>query len=242
MNHFSISSISGFLLIVAFTLSSCYRDLVGIEGSGPDITQTRTPGQFDGVDLSIDATVILHDDSNCRVEIQAQSNIAAVISTDIRSGRLQIGFDRCVLRHHGITIHLYGPHFNYTAISGSGEIRNDNALLDGNFTAKISGSGRIELEGLDAQSVETQISGSGNITAGGQAQSLHTRTSGSGDIHAFNLLVQDGDVDVSGSGKTEINASQNLTIDISGSGDVYYKNTPAIDVEISGSGHVYHVN
>lgn len=242
MSQFSFPATAGIFLIVAFTLSSCGRDLIGIDGSGANETETRTPGNFEGVDLSIDAKVILHYDSNCHAEVTAQPNIQDVLTTEIHGNKICIGFRRHVIQHNPITIHLYAPYFTSVAISGSGDILTTDAIFNGNFSSSISGSGNIDLTNVQASAAEIKISGSGSVRLSGQAQSLHTHTSGSGDIHTFDLIVQTGDVRVSGSGNVEINAAQQLDVDISGSGDVYYKNNPALDLEVSGSGHVHHVN
>ena len=243
MKTFSFSIFSAMLLLfISVSFSSCYRDLIGVEGSGATVNEVRSPGTFEGVDLSIDANVILHDSSSCFVRISAQANILNVLKTDIRNNKICIGFRRNVTDHSAITIHLYAPHFTSAAISGSGSIRNSNAVLNGDFKCEISGSGEIDLSGLQAAAVQTKISGSGAVTLSGTAQSLKTETSGSGDVHSFALEVQTGDIQISGSGNVEINAAQQIDIEISGSGHVYYKNNPSINVSISGSGQVHHVN
>lgn len=225
-----------------FLLSSCYRDVFGIEGSGPATSETRMPGSFNGVELSIDADVTLHADSVCHVVVSAQSNVLHVLETDVHGSTLRIGFSRNVCRHNAIHIDLYAPAFVLATISGSGNIHNSDAICNGNFKAAISGSGNIELGGVQANDAEANISGSGNIRLSGTANSITTRTSGSGDMHLYDLPVNSGNVRISGSGNVEINAAQFLDINISGSGDVYYKNNPSVNVSISGSGHVHHVN
>lgn len=243
MKSFSFSaSCATIFLLISFSFSSCYRELIGVEGSGATITEWRTPGTFEGVESSIDANIILHDSSVCVARISAQGNILNVLKTEIRNNKICIGFRGNVRDHSTITIHLYAPHFNAVSISGSGNVSNTNAVLNGDFNCSISGSGTISLSDMQAAAVTTKISGSGSVTLSGTAQSLKTITSGSGDIHTFALEVQTGDVEISGSGNVEINASQQLDIDISGSGDVYYKNNPSVNVEISGSGQVHHVN
>lgn len=243
MNRYNRPAVlAGIFLVIGASLSSCYRDSFGFEGTGPTTTETRSPGNFNGVDLSIDANVILHDDSFCHVTVQAQSNILDVLKTTVHGSTLSIGFSRNVCDHSPITIDLYAPQYVLAKLSGSGTISSSNALLNGNFSANISGSGSIDLYGLQANAVSSTISGSGNITLSGTAQSIETHTSGSGDMHLYNLPAQTGDVTISGSGNVEINISQQLDVDISGSGDVYYKGTPAVNADISGSGHLHHVN
>lgn len=243
MKAYSFSTIGiSVLLFISLSFSSCYRELIGVEGSGPTVTEVRTPGTFEGVESSIDANIILHDSSVCVVRISAQANILNVLKTEVRNNKICIGFRGNVHDYNAITIHLYAPHFTSVSVSGSGSVSNSNALLNGDFNCTISGSGSVNLSDMQAAAVTAKISGSGSVTFSGTAQSLKTITSGSGDMHTFALEVQTGDVEISGSGNVEINASQQLDIEISGSGDVYYKNNPSVNVEISGSGQVHHVN
>ncbi len=232
-----------FLASIIFLLfcTGCYRDAFGISGHGNDVSQSRNLNSFTGVDLAIDANVILHTDSFYHVELHGQQNILNVISTEIRGNKLKIGFEHNVRSHSTVTIHVYAPYYTFADISGSGKIENNDAWNCTEFEAKISGSGDIFISGIQTGAVESSISGSGKITLDGTCTSLNSSISGSGDLHAFDLIGNTGDVRVSGSGKTELNVSQTLEVHISGSGDVYYKNNPALNVSISGSGQVIHV-
>lgn len=240
--NYPLTLFTGIFLVIGISLTSCYRDSFGLQGSGPVVAESRNPGNFNGVDLSIDANVILHQDSFCHVVVHAQSNLFPVLKTNLHGSTLSVGFSRTVCDHAPITIDLYAPSYVLAKISGSGSVQSDNAVINGNFTAGISGSGAIGLDGLQANSVDCTISGSGSIRLSGTSSSVKTHTSGSGDMHLFDLAGQYGTVDVSGSGNVEINVSQTLDVEISGSGDVYYKGTPAVNADISGSGHLHHVN
>ncbi len=55
---------------------------------------------------------------------------------------------------------------------------------------------------------------------------------------AFNLIAENADINISGSGNAEITANQLLKVKIAGSGNVYYKSNPVINLEVSGSGKV----
>jgi hypothetical protein len=230
------------LLVSASALTSCRRDFIGVRGTGPSATESRTPGTFSGVQASIDANVMLHYDAICHVSVSGQTNILAVLTTEVHGTTLEIGFSRNVINHDGLIIHIYAPQYTSASLSGSGNITNTDGVLTGNFSATLSGSGNIALPGMQAGVVHATISGSGNISLSGQGQSLITNTSGSGNISAFDLPVQTCTVKISGSGNAEVNVSQNLDVDISGSGDVYYKGNPAVNANISGSGQLHHIN
>lgn len=230
------------LLFLAASLFSCRRDnLFGVRGEGAAITETRTLSTFDGVDLSIDAEVILHTDSVYHVEITAQPNILDVISTKVNGNMLRIGFSREVCKHDGITVHVYAPVYVEAALSGSGSITSADSMTVNGFKINVSGSGKVTVSNLDAVHVNAIISGSGEVQLNGTAQLLDSDISGSGQLSAFGLPVNSCDAALSGSGSVEVNASQTITGSISGSGTIYYKNNPAITVSVSGSGRLVHV-
>jgi hypothetical protein len=238
-----MKTIHGILIVLFLSLFStgCYRDRFGVNGSGSDVMQTRNLNTFTGVDLSIDANVILHVASSYRIEMHGQQNVLNVLTTEIHGSTLKLEFSRNVHSHSTITLDIYAPYFVYAAISGSGNIQNNTGWNCNRFETKISGSGDIFISGIQTGAVESAISGSGKITLSGTCTSLTSSISGSGDLFAFGLAGNTGDISVPGSGKHELNLSQSLDVHISGSGDVYYKNNPAVNVSISGSGQLIHV-
>ncbi len=228
-------------VFISLFTTGCLRETFGIHGSGSAVNETRHPGTFSGVDLSLDANVILHADSVCRVEIRGQQNVLNVLTTDIRAGRLCIGSSRNVLSHSGLTIDVYAPYYSFAGISGSGTISNVDGWNTADLEAKVSGTGTVTLYGVNATHAGVTISGSGTVRLNGSCQSFEGKISGSGDIHAFGMPGTTGDVRVSGSGDVELDVSQSLDVQISGSGDVYYRNNPAVNANISGSGRLIHV-
>lgn len=227
--------------VLVFLLPSCL-DRLGIRGEGAAVTQQRTPGTFNAVALNIDADVVLHTDSVYRIEVTGQQNILDVLKTNVNGNELVIDFTDCVMEYSALTIHIYAPVYVQVSICGSGDIRNTGSLSTGNLKLKISGSGNLNLGGLQCTSVESDISGSGNVLLSGTAQTINHESSGSGSFKAYGLACNAANISISGSGDAEVNVSQNLTVDISGSGDVYYRGTPALNVSVSGSGRVIHVN
>jgi hypothetical protein len=61
---------------------------------------------------------------------------------------------------------------------------------------------------------------------------------GSGSCELAQLVVDDAKIDIAGSGKAEVNASQRLHVSIAGSGHVRYTGAAVPTVSIVGSGSV----
>jgi hypothetical protein len=130
------------------------------------------------------------------------------------------------------------PGFEEVGLSGSGSIRSTGKFSGLNeLNLRVSGSGNINLE-YDAQSTDLSLSGSGELDLAGSSKSLEIAISGSGDVKAPELVTDDCQIHISGSGDAFVHADKNLETHISGSGDVVYSGTASITSRISGSGDV----
>ena len=90
-----------------------------------------------------------------------------------------------------------------------------------------------------APEVAAGLSGSGKIKLSGQTQKFSGDVSGSGDIRAMELMAEESNVQISGSGDVDVYSSVKVSANISGSGDIRYKGgAQVVSSNISGSGGV----
>ncbi|WP_317896761.1 head GIN domain-containing protein [Aurantibacillus circumpalustris] len=232
------------LVILSIFFQSCQKGGPwGIMGKGDNITETKDIGEFDRVHLSIDADVFYTQDSVYKVEVSAQSNILAVLSTEVKSGVLTFDFKRNVWDHEKIKITVHSPRINEINISGSGNVTTQNAITTNDLELSISGSGSVYIASLNAVSLKADISGSGDVTIySGSLISQNLSLSGFGKIDAENIMAKICTADISGSGDITVNVSDNLNATISGSGNISYKGNPTLEVDISGSGKLVKIN
>ena len=87
---------------------------------------------------------------------------------------------------------------------------------------------------------EIRSSGTGNVIINEfpAQEDLSVKLIGTGSFKGFPMLVNDCDIDISGSGNAEVSVESNLEVNIDGSGSVYYKGDPIIRDHIQGSGTV----
>jgi hypothetical protein len=102
----------------------------------------------------------------------------------------------------------------------------------------VSGSGATEAKSLHADRLKIDISGSGKVSAAGDAQALDIDISGSGDYRGEDMQCKRVNIDISGSGSAVVAASDTLDAGVSGSGSIEYIGNPRVDQRISGSGSV----
>lgn len=210
----------------------------GIKGEGPIVKQAIEVDQFTGFTLTTSGNVYLKRGNTQSVEIESHQNIIDNIERKVEDKIWKIKFDKNVRNYKELNIYITIPTLSRAYISGSGDIISEDKFtgLD-ELQVGISGSGDIKLD-VEANKIQSKISGSGDIALRGKARDLEIRISGSGDISGYNLVVDNCNVSISGSGDVEVHANEELYVRASGSGDVFYKGRPRVNSKVSGSGNV----
>lgn len=228
-------------LLVLLSFTACEPWEV-VRGSGAVITETRSVGTFNQIDVSSDIEVYLTQGPGQPLHVEGQDNILHVLETYVRNNKLVIQYQRgvTVRSHEPIRIYITTPQLEEIHVSGSAYVEGMTNWTVNDFDLSVSGSGKMEMTLLDADEVETDISGSGNIYLQGDCREHDIEISGSGDVHAFDLISKDANVHISGSGNCELTVQSQLEAHISGSGTVRYKGHPTVRTNISGSGKVVH--
>ena len=229
-------------LIVFFSLlSACddyYHDC--IRGNGPTIQDDRDVTDFDEIYNAVNANVHITQGEPFQVTIEGREDIVEKIRTRVDDNELSIESRYC-LKGGRVDVFITMPEIRRISNSGSGNIFSDNVWVTKDLDIRVTGSGDINAD-LEADDLDYKITGSGNITLTGNCVSQDIRISGSGRISSFGLFSDEADINISGSGRCEVNVDEKLDVRISGSGRVYYKGNPNIDSAISGSGRLIDAN
>lgn len=208
-----------------------------LKGEGDVETRTLDLAGVEGVRVGGNSRVFIRNGSPQRVEVKGQPNVLNELVTEVRDGVWEVGFNRCLRDHEPVMVYLTIPALHEASVGGSGYVELEDVFESDEFDASVSGSGDIKLR-LATNRLTSRISGSGTITAAGVADKLDISISGSGNNNAFDLTTREADVDISGSGKAEVNVKDRLDVEISGSGRVYHQGSPSINADVSGSGKV----
>ena len=207
-----------------------------ISGQGDPSERTLQLDDFTGLVLTTSADVYLTQGSTQSVRVVAQDNIIDNLETEVNNGVWKIKGKKPMRNYKAVNIYITIPDLSMAKISGSGDIEGQSAFRTENkVDLGISGSGDIELD-IDAPAIDAGMSGSGDIELEGETGEFTISISGSGDVDASDLVSENCEVRISGSGGVKVHATDNLDVRISGSGDVYYKGRPSVNSRISGSG------
>lgn len=274
-NHVKINLFS-LLALFLFSTSCSFTDSVCKDGSGEVISQERTVSTFTALESRGNFTVTIFQDSSIKTQtitIFAQENIIDLITTSISGQSLIIDTDECYNTNEEVTITVRTPALSQIILNGSGDILLQDRIrksqielvLNGsgnirttpsfpitgasNCTAKLKGSGTMELDFDSTSVVNASVDGSGTITLKGEAITNNLSSNGSGNIKAFDLPVLTSTVELIGSGIIELTATDanipstaTINAQLSGSGQILIKGNGTLKSKIFGSGKIERVD
>jgi putative autotransporter adhesin-like protein len=189
------------------------------EGSGVPATQTRDVGPFSSVELAGSNNVVIRVGEQQSVVVRADDNLVDRVTTEVQSGNLVIA-------------NTPGSFTTKSPMSVEVSVPTLDAL-------KLSGSGNIVVSGIEAESLDVALPGSGTLTGSGTAAKLAVTVSGSGTVQFGRLAANDVRADVSGSGSIFVTATRSLDASVSGSGAILYTGSPQeVTKSVTGTGAI----
>ncbi|MBK9247127.1 MAG: DUF2807 domain-containing protein [Ignavibacteria bacterium] len=232
------SSLAAFAVIIGIIATS-QPSKAGdcLDGSGNIIGENHTVLSFNKIIVETEATVILSQDNFQSLHVQADDNLQNLIETKIENGTLKISVPKCVNPTKNITVFVSMKDVDEITLAGNGKILAPSDITTNSIKLVVAGSGEINFDELHAENITSQILGNGNITIKGNAIVHTIESTGDGKLYAYDLKAINSKLSLSGSGKCEISAENQLDVRITGSGSVSYHGKPEIlHKEITGSG------
>ncbi|WBO84363.1 head GIN domain-containing protein [Hymenobacter yonginensis] len=207
--------------------------------------EIRSVAAFTRLGVANSAKIVLRQGSPQRVEVEATTADLARIETVVEGGRLRISTKQQNGRMWSgdnlegpVTVYVTMTDVAELSVSGSGQIKAEEAVKADRLSLAVSGSGRILLPRLTASELKSAVSGSGEIQVAGTCPRHEARISGSGNVLATELRTEASTIGISGSGNGRLYASRTLEASIAGSGNVYVRGGANVSSKIAGSGRV----
>jgi hypothetical protein len=231
------------VLAVLLPLASCgaraSASPLGLAGNGDVVTRELRVSDFDSLGFGGSGILRIHRASSHRVLVTLDSNLQESFRAELRGSTLELGFKPGfqINRYSKLEIDVYLPELKGITLSGSAEAALLDSFRGDAFQAAISGSGRLIGE-IRYSKVKINLSGSGTVELGGEADRLEAALSGSGRVLARQLKTREASAHVSGSGLLELRVRDFLEARNSGAGRIRYFGDPRVDSRVSGSGSV----
>lgn len=205
----------------------------------PISASASNPGEFAGVTLAGPDNIIF---TTGEFSIRAEGNPDAVeklryrISGDeIKIGRENSRFS--IGDSDRATIYLSAPSLKSAKLAGSGNLDVD-AMTTESTKLSIAGSGDIRVAKIDTTSLNSKIAGSGNLTLAGTADTVDISIAGSGDVSGKDMKADSASISIAGSGDVELSSDGSVSAKVMGSGDVRIHGDAKCKSRAMGSGGI----
>ncbi len=231
------------LALTALTMVSAQWKKV--KGNGKVVTIERSTADYNQVAVAGWFDVELVDGDEGSLKIRGEENLLEYIKTEVKDDKLVIKVKKGVNlkpsswgSDGGILVTVPVESISSVSLSGSGDVVSKTVLKADSFETKLSGSGDVSIK-VEADEVVASLSGSGDVDLSGSAGNFVVKVSGSGDVKAFDLSANTVEATISGSADVKVTAKEMLYARVSGSGDIEYRGNPTkIDSKASGSGEI----
>ena len=237
-----MKSFGWILILASLAMTSCiYTGGKRTRGNGNIITEERSVGEFEKVEVHGSFDVHVSQGAAGPVKVEADENLMKYIVIEEHNHELVIktknGYN--LRPSKKLKVYLSSPRYTQLEVSGACNIIGENKITsDNRLTLGVSGAGDIKME-ADAPQVEARISGSGNVDLKGNTRDFELELSGAGKAQCYELLSENTEVDISGAGSAEVYASVRIDARVSGAGNVRYKGEGSIgENKVSGAGSV----
>ncbi len=233
--------IASVLPVLALLLGGCNLNV--IRGSGYVVSEARTVSDFTNVELLGSGHVVLTQGNEEALKVEAEDNLLGHLRTEVRGHTLYLGLDdtdryEVLWPTKPVNYYVSLKSVEGLKLTGSGVIEAQKLQAD-RLALDITGSGDINIASLTANSLQSTISGSGRYDVGeGTVPQQQIEISGSGSYHGERLAGESVSVRIIGSGDAAVWAENKLEARVSGSGDVRYYGTPQVTQIVTGSGGV----
>jgi hypothetical protein len=227
-------------LLVVIVLSSCRLIGKRIKGSGSVTVQTHSVSGYSNVDVGGAIDVYVKQDSTHSVRVETDDNLHEYMDISQEGGTLYIDVKKNynLKPSKGIKVYVAGPSFRKFRASGACDLFTEGPISNNeDIVISLSGSCDAQME-IKAPRTKASLTGAGSLVLSGQTRDLELDGTGSSRMRCMNMLAENVDVDITGSGNAEVFASVKLDVSVTGSGNVKYKGNASVSQKVSGSGSV----
>lgn len=213
-------------------LKTIFISLITFFLAGNLFAQENNLSDFDEISIQDNIDVILTQGTTQSYRIEPED-----VTLDITNSANKLSIKRGANKKSA-TVFINFIKLKSIGVIGSANVESRNEIQTESIDLNLTGSGDIRVK-LKASNVGASVAGSGDIYVEGTTTNLNGSVAGSGDLMAAKLLAENVKIEVAGSGDAAVNASKSLDANVAGSGDIKYVGNPATrNVNIVGSGSI----
>jgi hypothetical protein len=198
------------------------------------------PGAFEAVTLAGPDNIIFTTADDFSIRAEGDAKAIEQLRYKISGDEIKIGRDNSGMSWGDsgkVTIYVSAPSLRSAKLAGSGDMEVD-AMTGESTKLSIAGSGNIRVAKIETASLNSKIAGSGNLTLAGTAESIDISIAGSGDVSGKDLNAASASISVAGSGNVELSSDGSVDAKVMGSGDVRIHGDAKCKSRSMGSGDI----
>ena len=217
-----------------------------IKGNGKVVTKEYQFADFDEISF-VGPAEFTYEQSEAApsVTVTIDENLLPYLEVKVKGSELHVGpkTEGMLGRSKDLRPTVFKIKGNSKALeevnlAGSGSFKADQMVRTKELELNLSGRGTMRIAMLQADELEGNVAGSGNLILKGKVREAKYNVAGSGDVKAEDCESEEVEGNVAGSGNLEVYAVRELTGNIVGSGDIFYKGDPKVKSSCIGSGKV----
>ena len=204
-------------------------------------SEERRVSGFTGISSSGSYDIFVKMDGTESLRLEGDAEEISNVETIVEKGILKIRYKKNIKigwrNEKKVNVYVSAKQLNDVLMSGSGNLKVDGLIKTSSLQTKVSGSGNVYLN-TNTNDLISVLSGSGSINISGTAEDATIIISGSGSFKGKDLRTKNTDVKISGSGSAKIYADSSIDAAISGSGSLSYAGNARVSQTTSGSGRI----
>jgi len=207
-----------------------------VTGNGNITTKTISTGDYDEIKAVGSMDVHLEKGTEGNITVTTDDNLHEYLEIEVDGNALILKTKKnfWLKTRKGIHVTVPFQEISEVSLTGSGDVDNKDTIKGDSLELRVTGSGDVDLD-VDLNTLDARVTGSGDMDIRGNSKNLD----GSGDFNGSNLVAQNTEASVSGSGDVRVQAKETLKARVNGSGDIRYSGNPGkSDTKVSGSGSI----
>ncbi len=223
-------------VVTAILFTSCG---MGVSGSGNVVTQTRNAdAEFTSVSAGSGIEVIIEQQANKSITVEADDNLQEHIKTEIKDGELSISTDVNIRKASSKRVIVSMPVIKGIMASSGADVKTKNTIKGESLELSSSSGSHLEVT-ANVKNISCHSNSGSHLTIKGSTDTLESDSSSGSHIVAKELAAKTVNAQASSGGHTTVNPKDELLAEASSGGHIYYVNTPAkLDKNTSSGGNV----
>ncbi|MCG8305917.1 MAG: DUF2807 domain-containing protein [Cytophagales bacterium] len=232
-----------YILLLSFmSVGACDTGQIEcLRASSKVVSELRDLRDFKGIAFNHVGTLKISQGPQYSFIMNGPENVLEATTTAIENDILVIGTEHCFNGEYDFTIEIIAPEYELISLVGIGDIQTSGPINGEILNVELLGVGDVDAE-IYADSLYSVIAGTGILDYRGEVDKHQLTCTGQFTLNGYPLSTKKTIIDLSGTGDSQVTASELLRVIISGAGNVYYQENPTIESTITGSGEIIDSN